>query len=89
MTVTFAATLLLLLLPFLLSLAGQPGMPKVLCFVASGLAVLLSVEIYPAVLPWSLGMAIAVISVRERIYRRQISSFRSSRNGSAHRAARG
>ncbi len=61
-----AATLLALLLPFLLSLAGQAAMPKVLCLVASLLALLLSVEKYAAVLPWCIGMAIAVISVRAR-----------------------
>ncbi len=61
-----AATLLALLLPFLLSLAGQAAMPKVLCLVASLLALLLSVEKYAAVLPWCIGMAIAVISVRPR-----------------------
>ena len=59
--------LLVLLLPFLLSLAGQGGMPKMLCLVASLLALLLSVKPYGAVLPWGIGMAIAVISVRERI----------------------
>jgi len=38
-----------------------------LCFVMSGMALLLSVQPYSSVLPWTLGMAIAVISVRERI----------------------
>ena len=61
-----AGMLLLLFLPFLLSLAGQAGMPKMLCLVTSVLAMLLSVEPYGAVLPWCLGMAIAAISVRER-----------------------
>jgi hypothetical protein len=59
-----AGTLLVLLLPFLPSLAGQATMPKVLCLVASLLALLLSVDKFAAVLPWSIGMAIAVISVR-------------------------
>ena len=62
-----AGLVLLLFLPFLLSLFGKAQMPRVLCFVASGLAALLSVQPWSAVLPWALGMAIAVISVRERI----------------------
>ena len=41
-------------------------MPKMLCLVASLLALLLSVEKYAAVLPWCIGMAIAVVSVRAR-----------------------
>jgi hypothetical protein len=65
MTVMTAGTLLLLLLPFLLSLAGQAGQPKMLCLVTSLLALLLSFDPYRAALPWALGMAIAVISVRE------------------------
>jgi hypothetical protein len=67
MTLAAAGTLLLLVLPFLLSLAAQGAMPKVLCFVTSMLTLLLSVEPYRAVLPWAVGMAIAVIAVRERI----------------------
>ena len=70
MTLAAAGTLLLMVLPFLLSLAAQGAMPKVLCFVTSMLALLLSVEPYRAVLPWlpwAVGMAIAVIAVRERI----------------------
>jgi hypothetical protein len=63
------AKLLVLLLPSLLSLAGQGGMPKLLCLVTSILALLLSVEPFGAVLPWVAGMAIAVLSVRERIHR--------------------
>lgn len=63
------AKLLVILLPSLLSLAGQGGMPKLLCLVTSILALLLSVEPYGAVLPWAIGMAIAVLSVRERIHR--------------------
>jgi hypothetical protein len=63
-----AACCLLFFLPFLLSLFGRAPMPMLLCFVASVLAMLLSVELYAAVLPWALGMAIAVISVRERIH---------------------
>jgi hypothetical protein len=70
MTVVAAGTLLVLFLPFLLSLLGQAGLPKVLCLVTSLLALLLSVEPYRALLPWGVGMAIAVISVRERFRRR-------------------
>lgn len=61
------AKLLVLFLPSLLSLAGQGGIPKLLCLVTSILALLLSVEPYGAALPWAIGMAIAVLSVRERI----------------------
>jgi hypothetical protein len=63
-------TLLILFLPFLVSLAGQAAMPKMLCLVTGILALLLSVEPYRAELPWFVGMAIAVISVRERFCRR-------------------
>jgi hypothetical protein len=66
MTAMSAGTLLVLFLPFLLSLMGQAGTPKVLCGVAGILALLLSVEPYRAILPWCVGMTIAVISVRER-----------------------
>ena len=81
MTAMVAGTLLVLFLPFLLSLAGKPGMPRLLCLVTSILALLLSVEPYRAVLPWVAGMAIAVISVRERIRQRRAASFRSSPRG--------
>ena len=70
MTATAAGMLLILFVPFLLSPAGQAGTPKVLCLVASMLALLLSVEPYAAVLPWAIGMAIAVISLRRRIHQR-------------------
>jgi hypothetical protein len=66
MTDMTIGTLVLLYLPFLISLAGQPGTPKVLCLVSSILAMLLSVQEFGAVLPWFLGMLVAVISVRER-----------------------
>jgi hypothetical protein len=59
--------LLLSFLPFLLSLFGRAPIPMLLRFVAGGLATLLSVALYAAALPWALGMAIAAISVRERI----------------------
>jgi hypothetical protein len=61
-----AGLVLFLFLPFLLSLIGKAQMPRVLCLVASGIALLLSVEPWSAALPWTLGMAIAAISVRER-----------------------
>ena len=51
---------------------GQAGMPKLLCLVFSLLALLLSAAKYAAVLPWIAGMAVAVISVRERIQRRRV-----------------
>ena len=66
------ATLLILFLPFLLSLAGQGGMAKMLCLVLSVLALLLSVREYAAVLPWIIGMIIAGVSVWERIRRRRM-----------------
>jgi len=62
-----AGSLLLFFLPFLLSLLGKAQMPRLLCFVTSLLAMLLSVQPGGAVLPWGLGMIIAVVSVRERI----------------------
>jgi hypothetical protein len=64
-----AISLLIFCLPFLLALAGQGSMPKMLCFVTSLLAMLLSVKPFGAVLPWSFGMIIAVISVWERLDR--------------------
>jgi hypothetical protein len=66
-----AAMLLIMFLPFLVSLAGQPGTPKMLCLLSSTMALLLSVEPYRAELPWFLGMAIAVISVREKFRQRR------------------
>ena len=72
MIAALAGLLLVLLLPFLVSLAGQASIPKLLCLVASLLALLLSVEKYAAVLPWIAGMAVAVISVRETIRGRRI-----------------
>ncbi|MBR1148014.1 hypothetical protein [Bradyrhizobium sp. AUGA SZCCT0431] len=65
-------TLFILFLPFLLSLFGQGGMAKMLTLVTSILALLLSVKEYGAVLPWITGMAIALISVWERIRRRRM-----------------
>ena len=43
-------------------------MPKVLCLVTSLLTLLLSLEPHRALLPWAVGMAIALVSVRERIH---------------------
>jgi hypothetical protein len=47
-----AAAYLFLGLPLLLSLAARGAMPKVLCFLTSLFAILLSVEPGGAVLPW-------------------------------------
>ena len=69
MSVAAAATMLVLFLPFLLSLAGSATMPKMLCLVTSLLALLLSVEPYDAVMPWLIGMIIAVVAVLERLRR--------------------
>ena len=66
------ATLLILFLPFLLSLFGQGAMAKMLTLVTSILALLLSVREYGAVLPWITGMAIALTSVWERIRQRRM-----------------
>ena len=62
-----AAWLLLFLLPFLLSLLGKAPMPWVLCFVTSLHSMLQSDDLGGAVLPWGVGMLIAIGSVRERI----------------------
>jgi hypothetical protein len=72
MTAAGAGMLLILFLPFVLSLLGKAAMPKMLCLVASALALLLSVEPYGAALPWVVGMAVAVISVCERFRRRAV-----------------
>ena len=47
-------------------------MAKMLTLVTSILALLLSVKEYGAVLPWIAGMAIALISVWERIRQRRM-----------------
>jgi hypothetical protein len=67
------ATFLILFLPFLLSLFGQGGMAKMLTLLTSILALLLSVREYGAVLPWVTGMAIALVSLWERIRQRRMS----------------
>lgn len=46
-----ASWTLLFFLPFLLSLAGKAPMPRVLCFVSSAMAMLLSVQPGGAGLP--------------------------------------
>jgi len=53
--------------PFLISLFGKAQMPRLLCFVCSVMAILLGIFPSEAMLPWTLGMGIAVMSVRERI----------------------
>ncbi len=69
MTVISTATLLLFL-PFLLSLAGQGFMAKMLSLLTSVLALLLTVEPERAALAWIVGMTIALVSVWERIRQR-------------------
>jgi len=65
-------TLFILSLPFLLSLAGQGGMAKLLTLVTGILSLLLSVREYGAVIPWVTGMIIASVSVSERIQQRRM-----------------
>ena len=60
-----AAACLLLCLPLLLSLAACGAMPKLLCFLTSLFAILLSAEPGGAVLPWATGMTIATVAVIE------------------------
>ena len=64
-----AAFYLLLCLPMLLSLGIRGAQPKLLCLVSSGFAILLSVEPGGAVLPWALGMTIAMVGLYERFRR--------------------
>ena len=66
------ATFFIVFLPFLIALAGRGGMAKMLTLITSVLGLLLSVREYGAVLPWIAGMAIALISVRERIRQRRM-----------------
>lgn len=61
-----AATCLFLSLPFLFSLAARGGNVKVLGFVTSGFAILLSVEPGGAVLPWATGMMVVSVALYER-----------------------
>ena len=60
---TTAGWILLLSLPFLLSLLGKAAMPKMLCLVASLMAALVALKFYAAVVPWAAGMAIAAVSL--------------------------
>ena len=62
--------LLIIFLPFLVSLFGQSVQAKMLCLITSILGLLLSVEEYGAVMPWVLGMIVAAVSVWERIRHR-------------------
>ena len=62
-----AVELLILFLPSLLSLFGHGVMAKMLCLPTSVLGLLLSVREYGAVLPWVMGMIVAVVSVSEKI----------------------
>jgi hypothetical protein len=61
-----AAFYLLLCLPLFLSLAAHGVLPKVLGFVSSLFAILLSVEPGGAVLPWATGMTIVSVALYER-----------------------
>jgi hypothetical protein len=72
MSAVTIGTLLIIFLPFLLSLAGQSSMAKMLCLQSGILGLLLSVREYGAVMPWLLGMIIAVASVWERIRQRRM-----------------
>ena len=83
MTAVTAGTLLILFLPFLLSLAGKAGTPMVLCLATSIFALLLSVEPFGAGLPWIVGMVVAIVSIRERIYERQAAEARRLKNASS------
>jgi hypothetical protein len=64
MSTATAGLILILFLPFLLSLFGRAAMPKMLCLVASLIAALLAVKFYVAAVPWLAGMVVAGISVR-------------------------
>ncbi len=66
MTPAMVGTLLFAFWPFLLSLAGKAGEPKILCLFFSLFALLSSADPYRAALPWAIGMAIAVLTLRER-----------------------
>jgi hypothetical protein len=72
MSAVTIGTLLIIFLPFLLSLFGQSSMAKMLCLLSSLLGLLLSVREYGAVMPWVLGMVVAVASVWERIRQRRL-----------------
>jgi hypothetical protein len=67
LTFIAAATLLLSFLPFLLSLAGQGSKATMYCLVTSTLTLLFSAEPDRAGLVWIAGIAIALVSIWERI----------------------
>ena len=67
MSAATIGTLLVIFLPFLLSLFGQSAQARMLCLIFSILGLLLSVEEYGAVMPWALGMIVAAVSLWERI----------------------
>jgi hypothetical protein len=69
MTAVTFGLLLVTFMPFLISLAAKANQPKALCFVCSLMALLFSVEPHRALVPWTMGMLIAVIAVRERFRR--------------------
>ena len=66
MIATTSAWLVLIFLPFLLALAGRAPMPKMLCLVTSLLTLLASVEPGQAVIPWGIGMVLALVSLWAR-----------------------
>ena len=70
MSAVTTGTLLIIFLPFLLSLFGKSAQAKMLCLISSILGLLLSVEQYGAVMPWVLGMIVVAVSVWERIRQR-------------------
>lgn len=72
MSAVTIGTLLIIFLPFLLSLFGQSAQAKMLCLISSILGLLLSVEEYGAVMPWVLGMIVAGVSLWERIRLRRM-----------------
>jgi hypothetical protein len=70
LTAIAAATLLLSFLPFLLSLAGQGSKATTLCLITSTFTLLLSAEPDRAGIAWIAGMALALVSIWERIRQR-------------------
>jgi hypothetical protein len=70
LTAITAATLLLSFLPFLLSLVGQGSKASMLCLITSTFTLLLSHEPDRAGLAWIAGMALALVSIWERIRQR-------------------
>jgi hypothetical protein len=74
LTAIAAATLLLSFLPFLLSLAGQGSKEgfkaTTLCLITSTFTLLLSHEPDRAGIAWIAGMALALVSIWERIRQR-------------------